>query len=136
MNNGETYITFQDKKTGNNVYYQTLRLFNEKHTAMDRTAQNRGFRIYQSKEDEGVYSSLRFVGVGGQSGKEEIHKDRLFGKLKAEAKIKLAIGITMYQEKWKEFESTMTGVVQGILDLYLDQDPSSPDFLPWTLFKD
>jgi hypothetical protein len=60
----------------------------------------------------------------------------LFGKLKAEAKIKLAIGITMYQEKWKEFESTMTGVVQGILDLYLDQDPSSPDFLPWTLFKD
>ena len=120
MNNNETYVTFQDKKTGNNVYYQTLRLFNEKHAAMDNSANNRGFRIYQSKEDEGVYSSLRLVGIGGESGKEEINKESLFGKLKAEGKLKLAIGITMYQEKWKEFESTMTGVLQGILDLYLD----------------
>ena len=60
------------------------------------------------------------VGVGGETGKEEIYKSSLFGRLKARGKIKLAIGITMYQEIWKEFQSTMTGVLQGILDLYLD----------------
>jgi hypothetical protein len=46
--------------------------------------------------------------------KEDIYQDSLFGRLKAKGKINLAIGITMYQEKWKEFQSTMTGVLQGI----------------------
>lgn len=100
------------------------------------SASNRGFRMYQNKEDKGTYSNLSFVGVGGQTGKEEIRKESLFGRLKTKRRIKMAIGITMYQEKWKEFQSTMTGVLQGILDLYLDQDHNSPNFLPWSTFKD
>ena len=78
------------------------------------SASNRGFRFYQKNDDQGAYCNLRFVGIGGSTGKEDIHQDSLFGRLKAKGRIKLAIGITMYQEKWEEFQSTMTGVLQGI----------------------
>jgi hypothetical protein len=56
-----------------------------------------------------MYSAVRLVGVGGESGKEELWEESLLAKIKAKNKegIKLTIGITMYQESWNEFEATM-----------------------------
>jgi len=74
------------------------------------------------------------VGVGGDTGKEPIWDKSLLAKLKAP--IKLAVGITMYQETFEHFDFTMKGVVQGIMDLYYDQDPASEHFTSWETFKD
>lgn len=90
------------------------------------------------EEMRGTYSALRLVGVGGETGKEQIWEESLLAQIKVMRPngIKLAIGITMYQEAWNEFILTMQGVVQGILDLYYDQIPGSPDFLKWEQFKE
>jgi hypothetical protein len=33
----------------------------------------------------------------------------------------MAIGITMYNEDWKLFLRTVTGICQGLIDIYYDE---------------
>ena len=51
------------------------------------------------------YKLLKFVGVGGDTGKEDIWDSSLLYQIKQQNPngIKLAIAITMYNEGWDEF---------------------------------
>ena len=54
-------------------------------------------------------------------------------------RIKLAIGITMYNENWELFMRTIRGVCQGLIDIYNDElklYKSHNKTLTWNDFKD
>jgi hypothetical protein len=89
------------------------------------------------------YKNLRLTGVGGLSGTIPIWKESLLSKMKNKnngVKIKMAIGITMYNEDWKSFLLTITGVCQGLIDIYNDEkkmhSEADKDMITWNMFKD
>ena len=120
----------------NNVlWYQTLRLFNEglKKKELNR---NQGIGLdEQSQREAGKdYSELELKAVGGDEGEHPIWEQSLLGQIK---KVKLAIGITMYNEDWSEFTRTIKGVVQGIADMYNDHKAvMGEDAETWDQFKE
>ncbi len=73
----------------NDICYQTLKLYN----FADRKIENNNTQ------------ELKFVGIGGQNGIMDIWKESMLWKIKDKNPegIKLAIGITMYNEGWDEF---------------------------------
>ena len=52
----------------------------------------------------------------------------------------MAIGITMYNEDWKLFLRTVTGICQGLVDIYNDEKKMHQDagkeMISWNKFKD
>jgi hypothetical protein len=58
------------------------------------------------------YEHLRFTGVGGLTGKQPIWEESLLYKIKQRNPngIKMAISITMYNEDWKLFIRSITGI--------------------------
>jgi hypothetical protein len=52
----------------------------------------------------------------------------------------MAIGITMYNEDWKLFLRTVTGICQGLIDIYYDEKKLHLDagkqMISWNKFKD
>jgi hypothetical protein len=138
-----TVREFEAEDGENVIWYQSLRLYNEGLVPRNRVAQLPGIGLgEESKYLHGSdYSKLKFVGIGGETGKEEIWKESLFNQIKPNGnngkKIKLAIGITMYNEDWDEFHRTMKGVVQGIADLYNDHKDYMKEYAQsWDTFKD
>jgi hypothetical protein len=82
----------------------------------------------ESEDDnsrKGKYENLRFTGIGGPSGMSEIWEDSLLYKIKHASRhageIKMAIGITMYNEDWHLVTRTLKGIAQGIVDIYNDE---------------
>lgn len=63
---------------------------------------------------------LELIGIGGDTGIINISKKGFLSKIKANCPdgIKLAIGITMYNENWDQFKKTAKGVFQTLSDLY------------------
>ena len=80
-----------------------MRLYNEK-VKFDAELKNAtgGLKFIRERDEaeSHTYKALKFVGVGGLTGKEEIWDKSLLAQLKAISPngIKLAVGITMYQE--------------------------------------
>ena len=97
------------------LYYQTLRLYNERiKYDQEEKAANGGLRFISEDNDEtdqptDTYKALKFVGIGGQTGKEDIWDQSILHQLKAisPSGIKLAVCICMYQEDFSQFEFTM-----------------------------
>jgi len=134
---------FEAEEGKNVIWYQSLRLYNEGLVPRSKVFQPEGLGLgEESKFSHGSnYSELKFVGVGGDTGKEDIWNESLFHQIKPNVtngkKIKLAIGITMYNEDWEEFHRTIKGVVQGIADLYNDHKISMKEHAePWDSFKE
>lgn len=100
-----------------NGTYQTLRLHYCPHLESKRNT------YHTDPDKRRSYQHLRFTGVGDLSGKQPIWKESLLYKIKQANKkgIKMAIGITMYNEDWKLFLRTITGVCQGLIDIYNDE---------------
>ena len=52
----------------------------------------------------------------------------------------MAIGITMYNEDWKLFLRTVTGICQGLIDIYYDEmqlhQEAGKQMISWNKFKD
>ena len=75
---------------------------------------------------------------------QDIWQESLLGRLKlrnGKERIKLAIGITMYDESWDKFEKTIGGVCQGLVDIYNDElkiyrRANKEHDLTWDKFKD
>jgi len=90
------------------------------------------------------YQNLRLTGIGGDTGVQPIWPESLLGRLKernGDQKIKLAIGITMYNENWELFIRTIRGVCQGIVDIYNDElkiyaKAGKREDFTWSKFKD
>ncbi len=100
--------------------YETLRLFNGNYyKKREQYYQNLGKSIPEVKLDDGKnkkcridYKNLKYVSVGCNKIDEDIWEASLLGQLKKQnTKIDLAACITMYSEDWKEFESTIRGIV-------------------------
>ena len=90
-------------KHGNQGYFQTLRLQYDPVLESQNRIDRNPYR----------YENLRFTGIGGDTGVQPIWPESLLGRLKSrngEQRIKLAIGITMYNENWELFMKTMRGV--------------------------
>ncbi|CDW89133.1 chitin synthase 1 [Stylonychia lemnae] len=102
--------------------YQTLKLFNFAQSKLDSS--NKTY-------------DLKLVGIGGEKGICNIWKKSLLHQLKQNNPngIKLAIGITMYNEGWSLFKKTVLGVFQAIIDIYLDQMKIGNQ-ISWDQFKD
>eukprot|EP00347_Sterkiella_histriomuscorum_P019417 403341703 len=77
------------------------------------------------------------VGIGGIKGQGSIWKKSLLSHLKHTNPngIKLAIGVTMYNESWQEFKKTILGVFQAQIDIYLDQIKINKSY-SWDDFRD
>lgn len=134
-----------DVEDGKNViWYQALRLFNEGLVPKEKVVvKDSSLRLKDESEPVhgSDYSELKFVGVGGETGKEPIWDHSLLHQIKPSQtngkRIKLAIGITMYNEDWEEFHRTMKGVVQGIVDLYNDHQKLMKEHADsWDTFKE
>ncbi|CDW79909.1 chitin synthase 1 [Stylonychia lemnae] len=107
-----------------NLTYQTLKLFDFAENSQDPTDPVKTF-------------DLQFVGIGGQSGHRKIWKQSMLNQMKQKHPdgIKLAIGITMYNESWLLFQRTILGVLQGLTEIYLDQLRTN-NCVCWDDFKD
>lgn len=70
---------FEAEDGKNIIWYQSLRLFNEGLVPRSKIAQPQGLDLgEESKFLHGSdYSELKFVGVGGEHGKEEIWNESL-----------------------------------------------------------
>jgi hypothetical protein len=84
-------------------YFQTFRLHYDPELESNRRRDRRSF----------TYENLRLTGIGGSQGTQEIWPESILGRLKSRngnQRIKLAIGITMYNENWELFTRTIKGV--------------------------
>ncbi|CDW86208.1 UNKNOWN [Stylonychia lemnae] len=111
------------KKLSTNLTYQTLKLFDYSEKSQDPTDPVKTF-------------DLKFVGIGGKSGQRKIWQKSLLSQIKQKNPdgIKLAIGITMYNESWSLFQRTILGVFQGLLEIYLDMVKINTN-ISWEEFK-
>ena len=74
------------------------------------------FNFGQNKLDTSNKTyDFRLVGIGGPSGQCKVWKKSLLRQIKTANPngIKLAIGITMYNENWSLFKKTILGVFQA-----------------------
>jgi hypothetical protein len=113
-------------------YFQTLRLHYDPELE----------RIRRRDRNSFTYENLRLTGIGGTLGTQDIWPESILGRLKSrngKQRIKLAIGITMYNENWELFTRTIKGVCQGLVDIYNDElklYKKKGKTLKWKDFKD
>lgn len=101
------YFNIEAGKNPKQGTYQTLRLH------YDPLLENQKNTVNTDPNDKRkCYEHLRFTGVGGLTGKQKIWKESLLYKIKQANPrgIKMAIGITMYNEDWQKFIRTITGI--------------------------